>query len=83
MCGVRVMAKGWIVEITYVEDGSEFRQRFDVALSDPDEAVAAATRLVGPLCEMTAYVVEELFDATFYGLGLAPGDIHPRLRRRH
>jgi hypothetical protein len=42
------MAKGWIVKITYCEAGIEFEQRFDVAISDRDEALAAARRLVGP-----------------------------------
>jgi hypothetical protein len=76
------MAKGWIVEITYCEAGIEFEQRFDMAISDRDEALAAARRLVGPASRIQGIVAEELFDATFFGLGLAPGDVLPRLRNR-
>jgi len=76
------MAKGWIVEVTYAQAGGKVRQRFDVAISDPEEAVAAVKRLLAPAVGINVAVVEELFDATFYGLGLSPGDILPRLRYR-
>jgi hypothetical protein len=51
-----------------------------VAISDQEEAVAAVKRLIGLAGHINVAVVEELFDATFYGLGLAPGDILPRVR---
>jgi hypothetical protein len=55
-------------------------QRYDVAFSDPDQAIAAVQHRLG-VYEL-ASIREVLFDATFYGLGLAPGDILPRLRVR-
>ena len=74
--------RGWIVSVTYVLDGAEVVQRYDVAISAPEDALAAVRRL--SVCSSGATVVidEQLFDATFYGLGLMPGEIRARLLRR-
>ncbi len=73
------MAKGWIIEVRYFQGGAEVLQRFDVAIGNPDEAIAAVRRLIGPAAELR--IEEQLFDATLSGLGLGPGEVHPRLRR--
>ncbi|MGE3703255.1 MAG: hypothetical protein AB7G08_31615 [Hyphomicrobiaceae bacterium] len=76
------MAKGWIIEVRIHEAGCVYTQRYDVAISDRDEAIAQVRRRLGALAVVNLAAVEELFEATFYGLGLSPGDIMPRLRRR-
>jgi hypothetical protein len=76
------MSKGWIVEVQIVEHDGTWLQRYDVAISDAQEAVAAVRRRFGASEAASIQVVEELFDATFYGLGLVPGDILPRIRSR-
>jgi hypothetical protein len=76
------MRRGWIVEVSYSGPDGSWRQRYDVAISDRDEAMTAVRRHLGEREAASIEVVEELFDATFYGLGLVPGDILPRTRFR-
>jgi hypothetical protein len=76
------MAKGWIVEVRYFHDGDEMLQLYDVAIGDRVQAIAAVRRLLGSADAAGARIIEELFDATFYGLGLQEGEVRPRLRRR-
>jgi hypothetical protein len=76
------MPRGWIIEVQFVERDRKWLQRYDVAISDPEEAIAAVWRRLGRSDGASITVVEELFDATFYGLGLVPGDILPRVRFR-
>lgn len=74
--------RGWIVSVTYVLDGAEVIQRYDVAISAPDDALAAVRQLVALSSDATVLIEEQLFDATFFGLGLTPGEIRARLLRR-
>lgn len=76
------MAKGWIIEVQFMETDGRSLQRYDVAISDPDEAIAAVWRRIGSSEVAGIRAVEELFDATFYGLGLIPGEVLPRMRVR-
>ena len=77
-----VMPRGWIIEVQFVEHDRKWLQRYDVAISDPEDAIAAVRRRLGAADGASITVAEELFDATFYGLGLVPGDILPRVRFR-
>jgi hypothetical protein len=74
--------RGWIVSVTYVLDGAEVVQRYDVAISAPDDALAAVRQLAALGSSATILVEEQLFDATFFGLGLMPGEIRARVLRR-
>ena len=76
------MPRGWIVEVIYMWDGVEVRQRYDVAITDARDALTAVERLTVSQGRVKVRIEEQLFDATFFGLGLAPGDILPRLRYR-
>jgi hypothetical protein len=76
------MAKGWIIRVTYFHDGFEHEQRYDVAIAEPEQALAAVKRRVAYISGARLSLEEELFDATFFGLGLAPGDVRPRVRYR-
>jgi hypothetical protein len=76
------MAKGWIIKVTFFRDGFEHQQRYDVAIADPKEALAAVKRRVASISDARLSLEEELFDATFFGLGLEPGDIRPRIQYR-
>jgi hypothetical protein len=59
----------------------EIVQRYDVVIG-PDDAIAAVRRVVGSADGVCLRIEEQLFDATFFGLGLVPGAIHPGVRRR-
>ncbi len=74
--------RGWIIEVRYIQGNVEIVQRYDVAIGDPDDAIAAVRRVVGSADGVCLRIEEQLFDATFSGLGLVPGAIHPRVRRR-
>ncbi len=74
--------RGWIIEVRYIQGNAEMVQRYDVAIGDPDEAVAAVRRVIGCADGVRLRIEEQLFDATFFGLGLVPGAVHPRVRRR-
>jgi hypothetical protein len=74
--------RGWIIEVRFFQDDTEIVQRYDVAMADPEDAVTAVRRVVGPGDSVRLRVEEQLFDATFFGLGLTPGAIHPRARRQ-
>jgi hypothetical protein len=39
--------RGWIIEVCYIPGNAEIVQRYDVAIGDPDEAIAAVRRVVG------------------------------------
>lgn len=45
-------------------------QRYDVAIGDPDEAIAAVRRMITPAARVHLRIEEQLFDATFFGLEL-------------
>jgi hypothetical protein len=78
-----VMAvRGWIVSVAYSLDGVEVVQRYDVAIAAPDEAAAAVRQRMAAFSEVRITVEEQLFDATFFGLGLLPGDVRARVARR-
>ena len=76
------MAKGWIISVTYFRDGVELHQAYDVAIADSEVAVSAVKRLVAPISNARVTLQEELFGATYFGLGLRPGDVRPRMPRR-
>jgi hypothetical protein len=74
--------RGWIIEVRYIQGNAEIVQHYDVAIGDPEEAVTAVRRVVGFVDGVRVRIEEQLFDATFFGLGLVPGAVHPRVRRR-
>ena len=74
--------RGWIVCATYVLDDAEVVQRYDVAISSPEDALAAVGQLATLAAGATVSIEEQLFDATFFGLGLVPGEIRARVLRR-
>jgi hypothetical protein len=76
------MPRGWIIEVRYSDHDREWLQRYDVAIADAEDAIVAVRRHLGATNAASVRIVEELFDATFYGLGLVPGDILPRIRFR-
>jgi hypothetical protein len=78
-----VMApRGWIIEVRFFQGDTEIVQRYDVAIANPEDAVIAVRHVIGLGDSVRIRVEEQLFDATFFGLGLTPGAIHPRVRRQ-
>lgn len=82
MEGFAMTVRGWIVSVTYVLDGAEVVQRYDVAISAPEDALAAVRQLATRAVGATVSIEEQLFDATFFGLGLMAGEIRARALRR-
>lgn len=77
---VRVVAKGWIVEVVRFESGCELTDIYAVAIADKDEAVATMRRQIASRHPVTLHAKEELSDGAYYAMGLTPGKI---LRRAH
>ena len=71
------MPQGWVVEAITRQAGHTLvvHQKFNVAIEDQAEALAAVGRLTQPCWSVRIEARDRLSESTLRRLGLAPGDV--------
>lgn len=69
------MSKGWFIEACWTRRGSTVRERYAVAQSASEQAVATLRRILVGRRGLRFAVMGPVPAATYYRLGLTPGSV--------